>query len=73
MPYDTYRRYLTMKAGFVKAYHTPKGVFFEPKSIAFSSMDEDTFQGVYSRVLDKVIEDIGATSEEIEKELVNFM
>jgi hypothetical protein len=73
MPFEAYRKYMTMKAGFFNSYHTPKGTFFEPQSIAFGSMDEDTFADVYSRVLDKVIEDIGATKEDIEQELINFM
>jgi len=73
MPFDTYRKYMIVKAGFFKAYQTPKGVFYDPDSISFASMSQDEFEDVYSRVLDKIIDDIGATKEEIEKQLVNFM
>ena len=73
MPFDTYRRYMTIKAGFFKAYQTDKGVYYEPMSISFASMSQDEFEDVYSRVLDKIIADIGATSEEIEKQLIEFM
>ncbi len=73
MPFDTYRHYMTIKAGYFKAYQTPKGIYYEAMSISFASMEEDKFQEVYSRVLDKIIEDIGVTSEEIEKQLINFM
>jgi hypothetical protein len=73
MPFETYRKYLIMKAGFFTAYQTPKGIYYDPDSISFASMDEDQFRDVYSRVMDKIIEDIGATSAEIERQLIEFM
>lgn len=73
MPFETYRKYITMKAGFFKTYVTPKGMFYEADSISFSSMSQDQFEEVYSRVMDKVIEDIGADKEDIEKQLINFL
>ena len=73
MPFETYRKYLIMKAGFFTAYTTPKGIYYDPDSISFASMDEDEFHDVYSRVMDKIIEDIGATSAEIERQLIEFM
>jgi hypothetical protein len=73
MPFDTYRRYMTIKAGFFKAYQTDKGVYYEPMSISFASMEQDEFEDVYSRVLDKIIADIGVTSQDIELQLINFM
>lgn len=73
MPFETYRKYMTVKAGFFTAYQTPKGVYYDPDSISFASMSQDEFEDVYSRVLDKIIEDIGGTAEEIEKQLINFM
>ena len=73
MPFDTYRKYAVMKAGFVRTYATPSGAYFEPESIAFSNMDEDTFREVYDRVLDVIIKDIGATREDIETMLAGFI
>jgi len=73
MPFDTYRKYMTVKAGFFTAYQTPKGVYYDPDSISFASMEQDEFEDVYSRVLDKVIEDIGVTKADVEKQLINFM
>ena len=73
MPHETYRKYMTIKAGYYNAYQTSKGVYYEAMSISFASMQEGEFQEVYSRVLDEIIKDIGSTSEEIEKELINFM
>ncbi len=73
LPFETYRRWAIMKAGFVRVYDTPKGKLFEPESIAFANMDEDRFREVYSRVLDVIIQDIGATEEDIEEALLNFM
>ena len=72
LPFDVYRKVMTMKAGYFNAYNTGKGTHYEAKSISFDKMDEETFQDVYKRVRDKISEDIGATSEEIDKELANF-
>jgi hypothetical protein len=73
MPFETYRKYLIMKAGYFKTYQTPKGTFYEPDSISFGSMSQDQFEEVYSSVLDKVIEDIGVTKQDVETQLINFM
>ena len=73
MPFETYRHYMIIKAGFFKAYQTSKGLYYEPDSISFSSMSEEQFHEVYDRVLDKIIKDIGATKEDIEDQLINFM
>jgi len=73
MPFDSYRRYATIKAGYAKIYHTPKGTYVEAESIAFDSMDEDRFQKVYNDVLSFIIIDTGADREMIEHELMSFM
>jgi len=73
MPFNTYRKYIVTKAGYFKAYTTPKGVFYEADSISFSNMAQDIFEEVYSRCLDVVISDIGSTTEEIERALIDFM
>lgn len=73
MPFDVYRQYMTVKAGYFTAYQTPKGVYYDPDSISFASMSQDKFEELYSRVLDKIIEDIGLNSDDIQKELINFM
>ena len=72
MPFDAYRKYVTMKAGFFKTYKTQKGIMIEPESIAFANMDEDKFSEVYNKVLGVVVEDVQATQHDIEKELLNF-
>ena len=73
MPFETYRRYVIMKAGYFNSYITPKGTLIEAQSISFSSMDEDTFSDLYSRALDVIIKDIGATETEIQNALIDFM
>ena len=73
MPRESYRKYVTIKAGFYRTYVTPKGVYIEPESISFGNMDEDKFREVYSRVLDVIIKDIGATKEDIETTLAGFL
>lgn len=73
LPFETYRRWAIMKAGFVKVYNTPKGQLFEPESIAFSNMDEDRFKQVFDRVLDVIIDDIGTEKDDVMMALENFM
>ena len=73
MPFETYRKYMIVKAGFFTAYQTPKGIYYDPNSISFASMSQDEFEEVYSRVLDKVIEDVGLEREDVERQLINFM
>ena len=73
MPFDTYRRWVTMRAGFQKVYHTPKGELYEPESIAFSNMDNDTFSEVYERVLSIILKDTGADKPDVEMMLNDFL
>lgn len=73
MPLDSYRKYITIKAGFFKRFPTKKGEYIEPVSIAFDNMDDTEFEEVYNRVLDVIIEDIGADRELIEKQLIDFL
>ena len=73
MPFDTYRRWVTMRAGFYKVYHTPRGELYEPESIAFSNMDDDTFSEVYERVLSIILKDTGADKPDVEMMLNDFL
>lgn len=73
MPFETYRRWVTMRAGFYKVYHTPKGELYEPESIAFSNMDDDTFSEVYDRVLNVILKDTGAEKPDVEAMLIDFL
>lgn len=71
--FDHYRKYLVCKAGFYTAVETDNGTFVIPDSISFGSKDEFEFSEIYSKVLDVVIKEIGITSEQIEREIINFM
>lgn len=73
MPFETYRRYMIVKAGYFTAYHTPKGIYYDPDSISFANKSQDQMEEIYSRVLDKVIEDVGLEREDVERQLINFM
>lgn len=73
MPFDSYRKYATIKAGYANVYKTPKGYFVEAQSIAFDKMDEQQFQEVYNRVLDFIMIDTGADKQFIEKNLIGFL
>jgi hypothetical protein len=72
MSFDFYRDYVIMKAGYVQIAITPEGEMYKPKSISFASMEQSVFEDLYSRAINVIIKDIGATSEEIERELINF-
>ena len=71
--FDAYRKYLTAKAGYYQSFPTDKGTFIIADSISFANKDEIEFQEIYSRVLDVVIKEIGITSEQIEREIINFL
>lgn len=73
MPFNVYRKYATMKAGFYEIYDTPNGKLAEAESLSFASMDETRFQEVYNAVLEFIIRDTQATQEMIEKELSGFI
>jgi len=73
LPFNVYRKMITMRAGYFKAYQTDKGILYEADSLSFGSMDQETFEECYSRVLDQIIKDVGLTSDEVENELTNFM
>jgi len=73
MPFDAYRKYIIIKAGYADIYQTAKGAFVVAQSISFGKMTEETFQELYSRCLDKIILDINADKYFIENELINFL
>jgi hypothetical protein len=73
LPFDVYRKIMTVRAGFFTAYQTDKGVYYEPDSLSFTAKDEAQIEEVYSSVMDAIIKDIGSTSDEIEKALIEFM
>ena len=73
MPFESYRKYIVMKAGYFKTYQTANGVFYDAESISFASMPEETFEELYGRAMDVIIKDIGSTSEEIQEQVLNFM
>lgn len=68
-----YRSYITMKAGYADVYQTPRGLMALPKSIAFDKMDDTEFQSLYNSAIQVIIDDIGATREDIEQNLINFL
>lgn len=73
---ENLRKALQIEAGYFETSYTLDGMqLIESKSIAFDELDEDGFQEVYNKVLDVVLKWIlpNNTSEEIEKELINFL
>ena len=73
---ENLRKALQIEAGYFETSYTLDGMqLIESKSIAFDKLDEDGFQEVYNKVLDVILKWIlpNNTSEEIEKELINFL
>jgi len=71
--FEHLRAVLTMKAGYYEVIETDKGTIYLPQSISFSNMDETTFEGVYSKVLDQVCIMLDTAQEDIINELINYM
>ena len=62
------------EAGYYTVVTTPDGeVTREPESIAFANMSEERFERLYKDMVQVVITVIGATEEQIESELINFL
>lgn len=74
--FDNLREALQIEAGYFDTTYTFDGIqIVKPKSIAFDELDEFGFQELYNKVVDVVLKWIlpGNTSDELEKELVNFL
>ena len=71
--FESFRAWVTMKAGFHKRVVTDSGEFYLPKSISFAKMDEIEFADLYSKVLDVLLKLLDTTKEDLEMELINFM
>lgn len=70
---EVFRPIMIMKAGFYEEVKTDKGLVFLPKSISFAKMDDMEFEELYSKMINVVIKEIGATEDDIMGELGNFM
>jgi hypothetical protein len=67
------RYWVTMKAGYYNLTATPSGEMFTPKSISFSSMNQEQFDELYSKSLDVIIRWMGISEQEIQQQLIDFM
>ena len=71
--FDNYRKIITMKAGFFSTEITDKGTVYFADSLSYSSMDNNKFAEVYSKVLDVIAKELGLGSSELDKEIISFM
>jgi hypothetical protein len=53
--FDHFRKYLIKRSGYFEEIQTPTGVTYEADSISFGSMTQETFDKLYSDVLDTII------------------
>jgi len=71
--FPNYRKIMTMKAGFYSTEITDKGIAYFADSLSYSSMDNNKFAEVYSKVLDVIAKELGLGSSELDKEIISFM
>ena len=70
---DLLRKELTKAAGYYEEYVNHKGKkCYEAKSISFSSMDQEDFEDLYQRFLDKVCEIFHFEEELINENIEQF-
>lgn len=69
---ESLRRYLTIKSGYYTTTLTDKGVFYDAKSISFSSMDQIEFEKFYDAFIFQVIEFLGCDENNLIEELNKF-
>ena len=70
---EHYRKIITMKAGFYETIETLKGTVYLPTSISFDSLDQTTFEELFSRVLDVIANELDTAPQDIRNELNSFM
>ena len=70
--FDHYRSLITIRAGFYDSYETVKGTFVIAKSLSFSSMPQDEFEQLFSRLLDVISKELDTKPEVIRLQLQDF-
>ena len=70
--FNTYRRYLTIKAGYYIEVRTEKGIYVEAESISFANMDQNTFEDLFSKLLTVVSRELKTKPEVIRLQLEDF-
>ena len=68
-----FRRWLQSRAGYYEATETDKGIFYDPISIAYDSLDNDKFQELFELVTQVAYEIFALDNEEIERDLIDYM
>lgn len=69
---ETYRYWLTMKAGYFDTIVTPAGkAIFKAHSIAFDNMEEDEFKKVFSNCIDVFLKEFG--QGQTEQDILNVI
>jgi len=67
------RKDLTIEAGyFTKRYNMHGAEIIEAQSISFASMNQDTFDEYYQRLLDAICNNYGMLKSDIEENLINY-
>ena len=71
--FDHYRKTVIMKAGYYDAIEMDKGTVYWPQSISFASMDQDTFEKLFNKLLDVVAKQLDSKPLEIRNQIDDFM
>lgn len=70
--FDYYRKIMTMRAGYFDTVETKKGTVYFAKSLSFASMDQQTFEDLFSKLLDEVSKDLDSKPDNIRAEVLSF-
>lgn len=76
--FESFREFITSKAGYYIKTVTQNGVFIKAKSISFAAMDQVEFEKLYSDVIDAIIREVlpgveeGELKEEVQQKLAGF-
>jgi len=71
--FDHYRGIMTMKAGYYESVETDKGTVYWPKSISYASMEQQTFEDLFNRLLDVIAKQLETAAFEIRNQIEDFM
>jgi hypothetical protein len=71
--FPNYRNLMTIKAGFYTIEMSGDKQVPFADSLSYSSMDNNKFAEVYSKVLDVIAKELGLGSSEVDEEIISFM
>ncbi len=72
LPFEVYRKWVILKAGYFHELPSNRGVEYIPESLAFDQMSEQRFSEVYDECLNVISNQLQLAPEEVQAELNSF-